>query len=376
MTFSLDSYFAPKNYPYIKISSKALQNNLTLLQKKLPAKTKTLIPVKANAYGCGLQEIFPFLQKANIDMLGVANVNEGKFLRKIGWQKPILLLGGFFKEQAETFFEYEITPTVSDLNHFEFLNSIAKAKNSFLKIHIKWDTGMGRIGITPSQFDKATAAFKKADYLKLEGMFTHFPRADEKENSTTLNQLNKFLKTANDFLQDTKTERSQVLLHVANSYALFHFPQTHLDMVRPGLFFYGYFQNLADKLQYQEQLPLQPALQLIGKPISLRKLFYGDTVSYGSNYTVQEKELSVALLPLGYADGIPRQLAGKISFENHRLIGNVTMDQIVVENVADANEIYLLGKSSPPLEKWADINKTISYEILTKFGNRLKRVLT
>lgn len=375
----IDDYIAPDGHPFIQIRQESLQNNLDLLQKLIPAKTKILLPVKANAYGCGLAEIFPFLQKGakenKIDMLGVANLAEAKFLRKLGWQKPILLLGQFLKEQANLFFQYNITPTIASLDKMVFLNNLARQKKQKIKTHIKWDVGMGRIGLLSTELSQAVAIFNESSFLQIEGMFCHFPNADQKENNTTLNLLEKFLWLAHTFLEQTKISPSKIILHSANSYATFGFQQTHLNMVRPGIFFYGYFQTLKDKMLYQKDLPLQPAIELQAVPASLRLLPKDSTVSYGSNYKVTEKKISVAVLPLGYADGILRALSNQISFSGHRLIGNVTMDQIMLENVTSEKAIYLLGKTSPPLEQWAQIGNTISYEILTNLGIRLKRIL-
>lgn len=376
---SIDDYFGPHGHPFIQIQKQALQNNLDLLRSLVAHGTKILLPVKANAYGCGLAEIFPFLKNAanenKVDMLGVANIAEGKFLRKLGWQKPILLLGEFLEQQADLFFQYQITPSIASLEKMIFLQKVAQEKKQKIKIHLKWDVGMGRIGLLPNHLGRAVDVFNNNSFLQLEGMFCHFPNADQKKNNTTLRLLDHFLSLAHEFLEKTKIPTSQVILHSANSYATFRFSPTHLDMVRPGLFFYGYFQDLDDKLLYQKELPLQPAIELQATPVSLRKLTQGATVSYGSSYQVMAKETSVGVLPLGYADGILRALSNQISFAGHKLIGNVTMDQIMLEDVDNKQPIFLLGEHSPPLEQWSQIGNTISYEILTKLGIRLKRVL-
>lgn len=378
----VSDFFSPQGYPYIRIKEKALENNLTQIEKLTHGKSKILIPVKANAYGCGVKEILPFLKKATdagrVYMLGVANVSEAKFLRAQAWQNSILLLGGFFEEQIKDILQHRITVAITSPWQIQALQKAQEKYKTDKKaeVHLKWDVGMGRIGLTPLQQDEIVLALQQASLVKVSGMFCHFPCADEKANSATLHQFNSFLRLSENILQKLRLPRHELLLHTANSYATFHFPQTHLDMVRCGLFFYGYFQNADDKKRYGRELPLEPALELRAAPISLRKLTKGDTVSYGSNYRVQQQELSVGVFPLGYADGISRKLSGKISFDGHLLIGNVTMDQILLENISEKEEIVLLGEGSEPLEEWADINDTISYEILTGFGMRLKRILT
>jgi len=364
-------------YPELKISKKALAKNLNLLLNRCKKKTKVLIPVKANAYGCGISELLPFFNEAKVDYLGVANPLEGYTLRKLGWKGQILNLGGFYKDNATAFFEYYITPSITDLWQVNCLNDIALKKNRTLPVHIKLDLGMGRIGLKKYQEIELLESLKVATNLKVAGIFTHFPNADDPDEASTKHIIDVFEKISLKFINTLKLNRNDVLLHAANSYATVFYPESHFDMIRPGLMFYGYFQNKIDLDKYKKSIPLTPALSLFAKPISVRRMLKGEPVSYGSTVRIQEDSYNIGVIPLGYADGIPRSLSNNIKFGDHPLLGRVTMDQIMLGNVSDVEEwIELGGSNSVPLEEWADIAQTITYEIMTGFGSRIRRNLT
>ena len=376
--------FIEKSYPVLEILSSALNNNINLLRNCCNNNNlKVLVPVKANAYGCGLDIIIEYAKHhPSIDILGVANPYEAIQIREANWTKDILNLGGFYKQDIHLFLKYNIIPSITDKSHISILEAEGRKNNKIINVHLKLDLGMGRIGLLPSEINECIALLKNSKFCKIKGIFTHYPSSDIKpkfinrKNTPTLLQYKHFLDITDKIITDLKLERKNIILHSANSYATFHYPETTLDMIRPGLFFYGYFNNDIDKKKYQSILPLQPCLRLFAKPISYRCLSKGSSISYGSLYKIKKHNQEVAVLPLGYADGIPRCLTNNISFGKYPLLGRVTMDQIIVGNVN--NEIYqieLLGENTPPLETWASKTNTISYEIMTNLGNRLQRIL-
>jgi alanine racemase len=358
-------------YPELRIHRSALEHNLSRFKKLAPA-SKILLPVKANAYGCGVSTLFPLLTSASVDLLGVANVAEAVELRLLGWQKPVINFGGFFPEGIRDIIAHGITPSLTDLWQVQALDAAA---SNPLGIHIKLDLGMGRIGIQKKDIATLVAALVAAPKLRVDGIFTHFPHTGSKAEQYTPAQNEEFKKVAHEILQALKIPRANVLLHAANSYSAAFFPEAHHDVIRPGILSYGYFQSEADRLQYAGHLDLKPCLELVATPISLRTLEKGAGISYASLYHVGGEHENVGVLPLGYADGIPRALSNNIVFDKHPLRGRVTMDQIIIGNVTDKAPVRLLGEGLPSLEYWAELAHSFSYEVMLHFGNRLRRVL-
>ena len=358
-------------YPELRIHRAALEHNLGVF-KKLAPKSKILLPVKANAYGCGIATLFPFFQDAPVDLLGVANVSEAVELRCLGWQKPVLNLGGFFPEGIRTMLDHDITPSLTDLWQIQALSEAASAKVS---IHIKLDLGMGRIGIRRGDVPALIAALKNAPKLKVDGIFTHFPHTGEKAETETPAQNREFMRVSGEIIAALGLTREDILLHAANSYNAAFFPETHHDVIRPGILFYGYYQSEADRLEFGARFGLRPCLELVATPISLRTLTKGDGISYAALYHVADDSEHVGVMPLGYADGIPRALSNDIVFGKHPLRGRVTMDQIILGHVTEKKEIRLLGEGVPSLELWGDRSNSFSYEVMAHLGNRLRRVL-
>ena len=244
-------------------------------------------------------------------------------------------------------------------------------------MHIKFDTGMGRLGIRIDEYSLLKDALSASGAgLHVTGLYTHFPVADELSNHATALQLRKFHDICDEYMRDFNVSRNNITLHAANSYATMYHPGTHLDMVRPGILFYGYYQTLNDKITLGSKFDFKPGLSLVARPISRRIMKKNEHISYGSKYQVTDDELMVGVMPLGYADGISRQLSNKgVKFSGHELLGTVTMDQVVLSNVKNDDYIEIIGKSSPSLEEWAELSGTVTYEILTHLGARLRREL-
>jgi alanine racemase len=362
---------ADVSYPVIALQSANLRNNFKELQRL--SRAEILIPVKANAYGLGIEALMPLLQELKPACLGVANLYEGQELRNLGWEGKILQLGSFFNEQAGLLRKNNITPTVTGLDTLPMLYTAYNGDN--LSVEVKIDTGMGRLGVLPSQVDTLIEQIKAIPGCLLEGIYTHFPSADQLCSGATGQQLALFLEVANRLLAGLGLSRASVKLHSANSYAILNNRETALDMVRPGILFYGYYYNHDDWLSFQNSFSFKPGIKLNVRPIALRKLPKGATVSYGSNWTSPRDDYPVAVLPIGYADGIPRAISRNWQPSGFDLLGNVTMDQIMIGPVDIDKPIELIPGTLGEVEQWAQCAGTTSYEILTGFGARIRRVL-
>lgn len=362
-------------YPRLLIRRDALEQNLRLIRTLIQPGVKVMVPIKANAYGCGMEQILPVLQDSAVEMLGVANPFEGVALRAMGWSEPVLNLGGFYREHIALFWDHAITPSVTDLWQIEALQAQVIERGRPVGVHLKLDLGMGRIGLKPENISEAAGLLKECDGVVVEGIFTHFPNADQPELPDNGAMLQLFSELSGQILEELALSRSDVLLHAANSAALMLQPDSHFDMVRPGLSFYGYFQTFEELESLGQEFSFSPSLVLKALPVSLRLMNSGEPVSYGSTYRVTKEHYPVGVFPLGYADGIPRALSNQISFEGHPLHGRVTMDQIVLGGVETNAPVNLLGPGSPPLEYWAKLCDTSTYEIMTGLGRRFERVL-
>ncbi len=370
---------SPSPYPRLEISQKALSENLRLLRSLAPGR-KVLVPVKANAYGFDLETMMPFFLQKNreglLDMLGIANPQEGRVARDLGWPNEILLLGGFFREHVAMIAQADLIPSITDLWQINALSEYSKGAGTKISVHIKIDTGMGRIGVLPEQVNDLIELLRAHDTITIGGIFTHFPRADEPEVSETSRQTKQLVEIATNILDALGLQRENVLLHAANSYGVLLHPDSHLDMIRPGILFYGFFQSEEDRVRFTPQHPFRPGIRLMARPVSLRKIPLGHPVSYGSHFVSPRDNYPVGVFPIGYGDGFPRGISGKgVTFSGHPLLGRVTMDQIILGGVEDDKEINLFSQDESSIEKLGDLSCSFSYEIITGLGNRLPRLL-
>ncbi len=370
---------SPSPYPRLEISQKAISENLRLLRSLAPGR-KVLVPVKANAYGFDLETMMPFfLQKHReglLDMLGVANPQEGRVARDLGWPGGILLLGGFFREHVAMIAQADLIPSITDLWQIAALSQYAESNGTKFSVHLKIDTGMGRIGVLPEQIDELIKLLRAHDTISVSGIFTHFPRADEPEILETSRQTKQLLEISTHVLNSLELRREDVLLHAANSYGVLLHPDSHLDMIRPGILFYGFFQSEEDRMRFSSQHPFRPGIRLMARPVSLRLLPKGHPVSYGSHFVSPRDQYPVGVFPIGYGDGFPRGISGKgVTFSGYPLLGRVTMDQIILGEVENAAEINFFSEDESSIEKLGDLSCSFSYEIITGLGNRLPRLL-
>ena len=354
---------------WVEINLDAIANNVKNIKKLIGEKKELMAVVKGNAYGHDILEIASVVLNNGATRLAVARLEEGIFLRKTGITVPILILGLTLKQQAELLVSYDITPTVCEFEMAEKLSESAVKMNRMAKIHIKVDTGMGRIGIFPHDSLRFIKRIRALKNVKIEGIFTHFSVADEKDKSYTEAQFKKFMEVL------TILEKEGIRIpvkHVGNSATLLDFPHMWLDLVRPGISVSGPYHSK----EVQKTVKLIPAHTFKTRIVFLKELPTGECISYGRAYTTNKKRTVVASLPLGYADGFNRLLSnqGKALVRGKRVavIGRVCMDQTMIDvtnlpQVEIGDEVVLWGRQGQEkitVEEIADKIKTINYEVV------------
>ena len=357
----------------------ALTNNYRLLRDLLPEGCRLLAPVKANGYGHGAVPVTKKLEALGADMLSVACVEEGEELRRAGVRMPILCMGVTPAQLTGELLDFDITQTVEDLEAGEALSREAVRLGRKLRVHLKVDTGMGRLGIYWGDGDNSAAAqalirLCELPGLEVEGMFTHFGMADS-DPLYTMDQMDRFL-AARATVEEAGF--SLKICHCAASSAVLHYPRTHMDMVRPGIALYGHYP---DPERDGAEVPgLRPVMTLYSRICAVRPMPAGSRISYGGT-AVLERDSRLAVLPIGYGDGLPRVLSNKLQVRiGGRLcpvVGRVCMDMCMVDvtdlpqaEVGEVAEIYGPGLT----DRAAAQAGTISYELLCHVAPRVPRV--
>ena len=354
---------------WVEINLDAIANNVKNIKKLIGKKKEVMAVVKGNAYGHDILEIASVVLNNGATRLAVARLEEGIFLRKSGINVPILVLGLTLKQQVEPLVSYNITPTVSEYEMIEKLSDSAFKEDKIVKVHLKVDTGMGRIGISPNHVLNFIKKVKVLKNVEIEGIFTHFSVADEKDKSYTEAQFKKFVEVLN--ILEKEGIRIPVK-HVGNSATLLDLPHMWLDMVRPGISLYGLYPSE----DVQKTVKLTPAYSFKTRIVFLKELLQGEDVGYGRTYTTKKKRTVVASLPVGYADGYNRLLSNKgevlVKGKRFPIIGRICMDQCIIDvtdlsQVKIGDEVVLWGKQGHEeitIEEIAGKIGTINYEIV------------
>ena len=353
---------------WLEINLDAIAQNIRNIKKLIGEKKELMVVVKGNAYGHDVLEVSSVALDNGANRLAVARLEEGIFLRKAGIIAPILVLGLTLKEQAELLVSYDITPAVCEYEMLEKLSKSAIKMNKIAKVHLKVDTGMGRIGIFPREAMSFIKQAKSLKNVEIEGIFSHFSVADEKDKNYTENQFEKF----NKVLVDIKREGINIpIKHLGNSATLLDLPHMWLDMVRPGISVYGLYPSP----EVKKTIDLIPAQEFKTRIIFLKELPAGESIGYGRTYITKRSTL-VASLPVGYADGYNRLLSnkGEVLVRGKRVpvIGRISMDQSMIDvtelsQVEIGDEVVLWGKQGEELisvEEIAQKIGTINYEIV------------
>lgn len=360
------------------IDTGALAFNYSQVRKRLKPTTKVMAVVKANAYGHGDIEISKTLESLGCEYFGVAVPEEGARLREAGIKRPIVVLGGLFPEQAKDVFTYDLTPVIYDLNNIVLIDELARRRCVRKKIHVKVDTGMGRIGLTVEELPDFLSVLKGLSGIEVEGVMSHFSEMDSTDKTFSKEQLKSFTKALN-VIKDAGFDPPVV--HMANSAAVFDCDEAHFDLARPGIMLYGSYPAA----HIARKVTLKQVMQVRTRILHLKTLPPGSPVSYGRTFLTARKSV-IATLPIGYGDGLPRRLsgAGEAIVHGRRvpIVGLVCMDMVMcdvtdVEGVKAGDEAVILGAAGDEVisaEEIAEKAGTISYEIFCNISPRVKRI--
>ena len=363
---------------WAEINLDALKSNIENIRKITDPKARIMAVVKADAYGHGYLECCHALLEGGADSFAVATVSEAKQLRREGIENPILILGVTFPEDAEELVKNDIMATVSSVDFAKSLSQVAKKLQKTVKVHIKVDTGMSRLGFL-AESDKTVediCEISKLPYVEIDGIFSHFAGADEENREYTLLQFERFNKIIK------KLEDMGIKIpckHIANSAAIMMYPETHLDMVRAGVVLYGcYPSEEVDK----DRLSLKPVMTLKSRITHIKEVEDGVGISYGKTY-ITDKRTKIATVPVGYADGYLRCLSHKAKIEAGgqlcNIIGRICMDQCMIDvtnvnNINVGDEVILFGDGKITADDIAKDMNTINYEVLCLVSKRIPRV--
>jgi alanine racemase len=371
---------------WAEVSLKALEHNLKVVRRHIGPKPEILAVVKSNGYGMGAVPVAKTLQKAGANRFGVTCGDEGIELRESGIRKPILVLTGFWPGEEGRFIKNHLTPTVTRLGDVQHLERAAKAAHvrSRLRFHLKINTGMNRLGISPPEINSFASALAECRHLELEGTFTHFASAEDFSARQT-DQQEQVFRDCLDRLRALGV--SPGIVHMANSGAICARPSTWADMVRPGAILYGYYQSFdpPDKGQeVRQKLPIRPSLSLRARIITLRELPPGQPVGYGARF-ITDRPSRIAVINAGYADGILRQRTNRgcalLRGKRVPLVGTISMDltTLDVTDVPDAalgDIVTIYGRDGEVEIQVSDVAReigTVTSDLLCALGRRVPR---
>ena len=363
---------------WTEIDLSNLEHNYRALRAMLPQGCRFLGVVKADAYGHGAVQVARRLETLGAEYLAVACLDEALELRQAGITTPILILGYTPTDRAEALLDNGITQTVYDVEMARALSNAAAAAGKTLKIHVKADTGMSRLGWLCGGEDQSAAVEAIAQVcalpgLEAEGIYTHFANADGDEDYTML-QFTRFL----DLLEALKERGiTFAIRHCAASAAALKFPCTHLDMVRPGIALYGHYPD--PSCEGLDGPGLRPVMTLKTRVASVKTVPAGTPVSYGCTH-VLDRETKLAALTIGYADGLPRLCSDRLEVliggQRAPVVGRICMDMCMADvtglDVAPGDEVEVFGEHLP-IEDVAALAGTIQYELLCAVSPRVHR---
>jgi alanine racemase len=359
---------------WAEIDLSAIASNVETIKERLGPATRLCAVVKADAYGHGAIRVAREALAFGADMLAVAMASEAIDLRGAGIEAPILVLGHTPAELAGLAAEWGFSATVSSLDEARALSAAASSHATTVGIHLKLDTGMGRLGFNPSMAAQAAIEIAALPGLRIEGACSHLATSDS-DAAYARRQLALFLET----IADIEANGVHVpLRHIANSAAALSLPESRLDMVRAGISLYGFQPGQAEGASSG----LRPAMRLVALVSLIRELPKGATVGYGRSYRAPRRS-RIAVLPIGYADGLRRSLSGKASVGTSSgrapLVGSICMDQCTIDvtgspGIEAGDSVDILGGRGPSAEELAGLLGTISYEVLSTVGKRVPRL--
>lgn len=361
---------------YAKIDLNAISKNVEGVRNTIPANTMIMAVIKADAYGHGAVSVSKYLDD-KIDWYGVSNVYEGVELRNNGLNKPILILGATMPDEMSTIVKYALTPAIFDYERAKLLSDIAVENNTVVNIHIKVDTGMSRIGFqcNNSSLDEI-CKISELPGLSIEGIFTHFAKADEIDKTSAYQQKELF----DSFVEKLALRGiDPIIKHISNSAGIMELDAKY-NMVRMGIMLYGLYPSDEVDKNYK----LYPAMELITHVTHVKEIEAGLGVSYGHTY-ITDKKTKIATIPVGYADGYPRCLSNKgyvlIKGKKCPIIGRICMDQMMIDvtgiDVSVGDDVILFGtdgKNEISVEEVANNASSFNYEMVCRISRRVPRV--
>ncbi len=356
------------------INLKTLKENFTAIKNHCATKVRAL--VKADAYGHGIIECAKALESIHADYLGVATLEEAKVIRDNNISTPVLCVGAIPVGDEEFAVNIDAEVTITSINEIlrleEACNKLKKHKN----VHIKIDSGMHRLGVRPGEdLEKIINVILNSKFIKLKGVFTHFASSDSRDKSYTVMQTQTFLKA----VEQIKNKDLDFIIHCSNSGGILSYPELKFDMVRAGIMLYGYYPS--DEVE--KTVEITPVLSFETAIVAVNKVFSGEKISYGGTFTA-EKDMLVAVLPVGYGDGYKR-LCSNIGYvlvngKKANILGRICMDMTMVDvtdiPVSVGDKVVLIGKQGENEVTCDDVAswcQTISYEIPLSITNRVKK---
>ena len=361
---------------WAEINLDNIKFNLNNIKNKLKEDIKVCCVVKANAYGHGAVEVSKFLEREKVDYLAVSRLEEGIELRQNNISTNILCLGYIPMSGMKAAIENNITITVYSLEMAIEINNIAIQLNKKSTIHIKIDTGMSRLGFQVcDESVKEIVSISNLENINIEGIFTHFAKADELERKYTYSQYDKFKYILNEL---NKFNVKIPIKHVSNSAAIMEYPELELNMVRCGIILYGHYPS--DEVN-KDNLEIKPAMKLKSRVSNIKYLQPNIGVSYGWKYITNKYE-KIATIPVGYADGFSRmQKNAKVYIKglSFNVIGRICMDQCMIKidkdvDIKIGDEVILFGEGNATVESIANDLETINYEVLCMISRRIERI--
>jgi alanine racemase len=364
---------------YAEIDLDAINHNLKQVRRQVGASPVVMAVVKANAYGHGMIPVaVSVLKEKTASYLGVAIVEEGVALRRSKIHAPVLVFTAPFESQLRLFVENNLESTISSFSTAQKLNRVAAAIGTKAVVHVKLDTGMGRIGIAPKDAVSFISTLAKMENLFVKGLYTHFATSDEEDLSFARKQLLEF----RHVIRALDAARISVpLKHCANSGAILQLKGSQFDMVRPGIMMYGYYPSR----ETRKTLPLSPAMSIRARIGFLKTVERGTSISYGRRYFTKSKT-TIASVTAGYADGISRRLTNQanaiINGKKYPVVGTICMDQLMIDvgnratcKIGDV--VTLMGREGKQeISGWdiSDTLRTIPYEVCCAISERVPRV--
>lgn len=369
-----------QNRAWIEINLDNLENNIKQIKNIISSQTKIMAVVKANAYGHGMIEISKKLNQIGITDFAVATLDEGITLREAGIKGNILILGYTNFNNIDYLLKYNLIQTIVDYEYAKRINQMDLKEK--LKVHIKINTGMNRIGESYKNIDKLIDIYQMQN-LEILGTYSHLCVSDslkEDDKLFTNKQITNFFETIKT-LQNLGYNTGKI--HIQASYGILNYPELNCDYVRPGIIMYGVYSDESEKTKIK--VNLKPVLSLKARITSIKEITQGESVSYGRTFKA-DKNMKIATVGIGYADGYPRNLSGKnakvlVNGNYVNIIGRICMDQLVIDvsnltKIEDGDIVTLIGEEKQiKAEVVAQNSGTITNELLSRLGKRLPIII-